>query len=208
MSADLRLKTIAAVSAAGAGLAVVGVSKLGAFSWLASRGWPYALGVVGISGVAALAVMNQPEPTPLPKPVVTSLAAEVRVTPVQREETDKAPDASEQASIPVALHEEVEAPPQKVSLKRKKSSGLGEELQLLSRASQSLASGNPQLALQQITKYRQEFPAPRLGLEAEALNIQALSQSGQAALARARAKIFVARHPSSPLVARIKKYTQ
>lgn len=209
MSADLRMKTIAAVGAAGAGLALVGVSKLGAFSWLAARGWPYALGVVGISGVAALAVLNEPEAPSHPKVAQAALTTD-RVAQSQANET--APTAKEQApipEIPAATHPEAEALPQKLTVKRKKSTGLlGEELQHLSRASQSLASGNPGVALQQLTMYRQEFPNPRLGLEAETLHIQALFQSGQTALAESRARNFVTRHPSSPLIARIKKYTR
>lgn len=208
MSAELRATTIAAVGAAGAGLTLVGVSKAGVFSWLSTKGWPYALGMVGVSSIAGFVVVNRPE-APAPQAPAATLGSPT-TSSSPKQEPDKATPAPVQDAAaleaPRIKEQEVEPPLPKVATK--KPSRLSEELQYLSRASKALSSGNPQQALKELSAYRSKFSSRRLGLEAEALNIQALSQSGQTALARKQAKSFVARHPSSPLVARIKNYTQ
>lgn len=85
-------------------------------------------------------------------------------------------------------------------------SRLREELSHLGQVESALATGNTGRALTLLGAYRESFPRPLMGLEAEILTIQALYESGSAASARRRAERFIASHPSSPLRVRAEQY--
>ncbi len=74
---------------------------------------------------------------------------------------------------------------------------LGVERRALDEARSKLASGDPGGALRQLTEHEQRFPKARLAEEREALAVQALVNEGRKEDARARAKAFRDRWPTS-----------
>jgi hypothetical protein len=214
MSPELKAKTLVAVGAAGAGLAVASLGSTGGLSWFAGKGWPIALSTVGVGAVTALSFFGPQESArvQLPMrvaPIVATAAPELARTE-QGARSQEPPPIEE--STTVVVDKEAVSPPAKrgagFATKSAPSTArtLGDELEILSQASNALSAGNPALALTRVAQYRREFPRPRLGLEAEVLNIQALAESGQISSAEERAQRFVARHPGSPLIARLQKY--
>lgn len=207
MSAEMKASSLAAVGAAGAGLAVVGISQAGKISWLAGKGWPLAFCALGIASVAAVGILGSKN-TP-------QFKATVPVTEVSKlAQPEGADQDAFKLEAKVAISEEDRVLPSKLtnkepaSIKKKvrPAKSLSDELELLKRANGALSGGNASLALTRLAEYRREFPHPRLGPEAEVLSIEALAKSGQLSSAQNRAKRFVVRHPDSPLLARVKKY--
>jgi hypothetical protein len=68
-----------------------------------------------------------------------------------------------------------------------------------------LAAGGAEQALALLEAYERATPRGALRLEAEVLRIDALSRSGRLAQAAQRAKLFLHRHPSSVLAARVRR---
>lgn len=81
---------------------------------------------------------------------------------------------------------------------------LGEEAAMLSQIRSSLRSGAPGRALDLLVQYRTRFAAPLLEMEAAALRVDALCQSGDLEGGRAEAERFQTTWPSSPLVRRVR----
>ncbi len=82
--------------------------------------------------------------------------------------------------------------------------GLSDEVAALERARRALADENGATALKALSDYDREFKQRTLGPEAEALRIEALLKSGNAAAGNAAAQAFLARHPKSPLAKRVR----
>jgi len=80
---------------------------------------------------------------------------------------------------------------------------LGDELALLARAQRALREGRAAEALTLARRHALDFPAGALGEEREGIEALALCMLGERAEASARA--FLARAPSSPLAARVRK---
>jgi hypothetical protein len=80
---------------------------------------------------------------------------------------------------------------------------LGEELTLLSEVRGSVQNGAPERALEQLARYRSRFSPPILGMEADALKVDALCKTGQREAARASARAFQNDWPGSPLERRV-----
>ncbi len=80
---------------------------------------------------------------------------------------------------------------------------LGEELSMLSRIRSSVQEGAPSRALELISSYRERFDRPILGMEADALRVDALCRTGQREAAQASAKAFRKDWPGSPLEQRV-----
>ncbi len=85
-----------------------------------------------------------------------------------------------------------------------KASSLPEQVLSLDRARVALNSGDASAALAEISRYRGTWPKGVFLTEASVLEIEALAKSGQVALAGKRARAFVAAHPDSPQVARLR----
>lgn len=83
-------------------------------------------------------------------------------------------------------------------------SGLARELQLLERARLALARSSPAAARQALDLHDREFAGGALQIEAAALRVEAVSASGQGALAQQLAQVFLARYPQSALSARVR----
>jgi hypothetical protein len=80
---------------------------------------------------------------------------------------------------------------------------LGEELALLSEVRGSVQGGEPRRALELLSRYRSQFGRPILGMEADALKVDALCKAGQRDAARAGARAFQNDWPGSPLERRV-----
>jgi len=83
-------------------------------------------------------------------------------------------------------------------------SSLAEQVQSLDRARVALGSADPGAALREIAHYRQAWPDGVFLTEASVLEIEALAARGERSLAAARASAFVAAHPDSPQVGRLR----
>jgi hypothetical protein len=93
--------------------------------------------------------------------------------------------------------------PQQVS-----TSSLTRELSLLERARSALTQHSGSAALQALNEYRSEFPHGSMQIEAAALRVEAVGQSGDRALAQRLARAFLTNFPSSPLAARVRAFSE
>lgn len=84
---------------------------------------------------------------------------------------------------------------------------LADEVAQLQKAKLALKGGSPAEALSELGTYAQRFPRPMLGAEATVLRIEALSQSGDSARAKALAEGFLAKNPNSPYASRLRSLT-
>jgi hypothetical protein len=80
---------------------------------------------------------------------------------------------------------------------------LSEELALLSQVRSSVQAGTPNRALELLTSYEARFGKPIMGMEADALRVDALCRAGQRDAARASAQAFQNEWPGSPLGPRV-----
>jgi hypothetical protein len=102
--------------------------------------------------------------------------------------------AEESAPSVTAEAPPAEAPP---------SGQLSEELALLSQVRSSVQSGAANQALELLAGYETRFGRPILGMEADALRVDALCRAGQREAARASARAFQNEWPGSPLGPRV-----
>ncbi len=203
-SADGRRKILAAI--AGASAASLATQHAAATS---SKGMTAAkwglLAVAAVAIPAAVLLRNTDDPTPR-KAVPSALRApaiEVKATPV--------PPTDAEGPAPLAL-EDLPPLPSVVSGNSSAPTGkpqasLADEVAQLQKAKLALKGGNPAQALTELGIYGQRFPRPMLGAEASVLRIEALSQSGDGARAKALAEAFLAKNPNSPYAARLRSLT-
>jgi len=88
--------------------------------------------------------------------------------------------------------------------RRAATSNLQDELAMIDAARSALASGAPARTLAQVSSYRATFREPHFSAEADALEVQALSNLGRHAEARSKANAFERAHPSSPYMQRVR----
>jgi outer membrane protein assembly factor BamD (BamD/ComL family) len=81
---------------------------------------------------------------------------------------------------------------------------LSEQIRLIEAARSGLAARNVKATNAALDAYAAQFPRGSFGQEALVLRIRAVDLAGDAARAKAMAKSFLARFPSSPHVARLK----
>lgn len=79
------------------------------------------------------------------------------------------------------------------------------ELRWIERAQTALAADDPAAAQAALRGHARAFPHGHLSEEREALAVQVLCASGRADEARRAAAVFVARHPTSPQAARVRR---
>lgn len=108
------------------------------------------------------------------------------------------PRAQPVAAAPVAAAAEAAVPAAEAA-----SGQLGEELSVLSEVRSSVRDGAPQRALELLASYEARFGRPILGMEADALRVDALCRAGQREAARASAAAFQNEWPGSPLESRV-----
>jgi TolA-binding protein len=86
-------------------------------------------------------------------------------------------------------------------------SDLRAEIALLDAARDAASAGDGARALTLLRRYDATFPAGMFRPESAALQIEALARLGQTDRARALGRAFIATHPDSPLVARVRRAT-
>jgi len=169
-------------------------------------------GLVVATAIAAGAILPQlgRKPDAAPATLHREAAAQLaRLSPAPPEtgtDAGPTPPAAEPAGAESSSSEP--AAERKVApagSKRKTSDALQRELSQLDRARAQLSAGSPAGALALLNEYSRAEPRGALRLEAEVLRIDALLQSGREDQARARARAFLNRHPTSVLSARVRR---
>jgi hypothetical protein len=237
MSPELRQKTLAALGVGAVGVTSAATAKAGTLASFTSKpaallgaGLAGAVGVAGVVVAASGWLGGQDAPPPSPQSTEVAFR-ELGASPTDREaaaergsqaeaelgDVERTPDGAgddREGPAPVASPAE---PKRRVEPRSKapeasdtgrEATNLGEELAQLGRVEAALQAKRPADALARLAEYRERFPRPQLGLEAEVLTIQALAESGARSSARTRATRFLERHPTSPLGARVKRYTE
>ncbi len=87
-------------------------------------------------------------------------------------------------------------------------SSLTRELSLLEQARAALTQHSASSALQTLNDYHAEFPRGSMQIEAAALRVEAVGQSGDHALAQRLAQAFLSAFPTSPLAARVRAISE
>ncbi len=156
--------------------------------------------------VTAPSVETESEPVPIaPAPVALAanapaVATNVRPTAQASPPAPAAPSAPRTAPpIPSEPVLDAPAPPAKPA------SAVGEEITMLDEARREMNAGRSANALAVLGRYDTRFPHGVMSEEARVLEIEALARSGQRARARELGASFIASHPSSPLVSRVRR---
>jgi TolA-binding protein len=169
--------------------AVVTTTKTTLLTW----GKATLLGVVTAGGLAAGTLALQGE-QPAP-----ALAA------AQKVDTAARPSPLEPEPAPA----EVQPPPEPKRATRPATSSaardLREEIRLLDQVRAALSSGSHRRALSLLSAHAERFPRGTFRQEAGVLRMEALDRSGDKARARALATKFLADHPKSPHVERVRR---
>lgn len=162
-------------------------------AWMAWTGLGVALLALGLWATRAPSPVA-PAPRPRPVPVVVAplapTAPPVTAAPAPAPSVIEAPAPP---PVPVAVAPRVER------------DDLPAELRWIERAQTALAANDPAAAQAALRGHARAFPRGHLSEEREALAVQVLCASGRADEARRAAAVFVARHPGSPQVARVRR---
>lgn len=197
----MRARALAAAGAGGA-TALAASSKATA-SVLSSLAAKCAVVVaVGAASIGAAAVVTRAPDPPLaptvvePPPVPSTF---VQYAPI-------APKAVEAVEVAPAREPPPPSPkPQVVVTAPPGPSALAEEIRLVDGARRALADGDAGSALRLVEEHASRFAGGTFAVERDVLRIDALVATGREDEAAARARDFVARHPSSAQAARIEK---
>lgn len=174
------------------------------------RLWPAVAGTLLLAAATALVLVGARRSSPSEAGSITAEApsspARARtgtpqLVPQQEEERPVPPSPS--ASAKPADPARSATPAKKA---RVTSAKLAEELELLKRARAALRSGDAMHSLSLLEDYRNELRGTALRAEATLLHIEALSQAGRTADARAVAQRFVADNPHNPLADRARAF--
>jgi len=152
-----------------------------------------------IAGAAAIytGVEVLDAPAPPPAPAVVARAAPAKAPPPRAAEATLAP-VEEKISEPPAKTAAIPAPaPERAA------DTLSLELQALDQARRALAAGDAALALTRLDDYARRFPKRTLGAEATVLRIEALTKSGNKALALRLGREFLNKQPNGPYARRV-----
>jgi len=141
--------------------------------------------------------------TRAPSPVAPS----PRTRPVPVVVAPLAPTAPPVIAAPAPAPSVIAAPaPAPVAVApREERDDLPAELRWIERAQTALAANDPAAAQAALRGHARAFPRGHLSEEREALAVQVLCASGRADEARRAAAAFVARHPTSPQAARVRR---
>lgn len=172
---------------------------------------------VAAAGEAEPQVSRRGSSEPLvSQPVVLPTAARAKPAPravvargsMPKTAENTAPKAAENAA-PKAVDNSVPkesasaAPIETGSAAAGPSGQLSEELALLSDVRGSIQAGAASRALELLNRYESRFGQPILGMEADALRVDALCKAGQRDAARESARAFQKEWPGSPLERRV-----
>ena len=146
---------------------------------------PPAAAPAAVAPAAPRGASASPRDAARARPVARAVAARPSVL----KGDEKAADARVAAEVPAAS--------------AASSGQLGEELALLSEVRSSIQGGAGERALELLNRYEARFGQPILGMEADALRVDALCKSGQRDAARESARAFQNEWPGSPLERRV-----
>ncbi|HET7538369.1 MAG TPA: hypothetical protein VFK05_00810 [Polyangiaceae bacterium] len=184
------------------------------------------LGVVqGVQELSAKATASAAKPraegklaaqlSPRALPLATSLspALEASAEPAAEAADSAAPapastPAPALASASSPLSHEPKSPARLADSVDSRRSALTRELSLLEQVRSALALHSARSALQTLDVYQAEFPHGSMQVEAAALRIEAVGQSGDHAHAQQLAQIFLNKFPASPLAARVQAVSE
>jgi hypothetical protein len=184
-------------------------------SWVA-RLWAAPLGKLAIAtvvagSVAATVALRKKSERPI---VVEAKAPQAEAPQTEPSPTDAVPAP---APPPMAPSASTPASPPRSSAKTGRSSDvraaptdpveptIDAEMRLLKAAQTSLGAGNATEALRLLDEHAARFPSSKLAEAREVTRVNALCKLGQTAQASKEADRFLARHPDSPFVERVKK---
>lgn len=215
-SEQAQARRIALLGASAALTATAGASaaKGGLFHGLLTKWVGLGLLTTAIAAGIAARALSTPEHavTPSVRAVLAEHPIQAPAAPAAKDEA-QAPTVEAPASPGIAIDSLPSATPDEAPLAAAKPgaarvpstpSTLADEVSSLREAREALAAGQTQRAFAALDAYVQRFPGGHLGLEAEELRIEALSRSGNTAAASARARTFLAAHPTSPYAPRLR----
>ncbi len=159
--------------------------------------WVTGVSVAAVAAGVSVFVVQTPAPLPPELPP----AVEAQLPPVTLTEPAAEPLRPQQAE-----RESEKATTPRGGTRSPASPQLSEEIRLIDSARTSLRQGEPRVAIRYLSQYSARFPNGRFSLEAAALRIESLAASGEQSRARALAQRFIANHPKSLLVERVRKY--
>jgi hypothetical protein len=155
------------------------------------------------------ALTESETPAQAPAPELPEPRSAPANKPAPRKVAPAAPGLSTAPIAPTATEAAAAAlPAQPHDLATSRQSQLREESRLLREARTALRSGSPARALSVLEESRAKHPQMVLGQEHEALSVEALVASGSRAAARARARAFIARFPTSPHVTKLRSIAE
>ncbi len=163
-------------------------------------------GAVVVAALLGAFVLLDREPAPPPR-----VASPVVVVSVPNpDDAGAAPAEEPAASVEVAESGEPAAtePSKARSTVSQAKPSLEDQLARMDRARTALGRGEGQVALSEVAKYRSAYPKGALLQEASVIRILSLEQLGRTSEARAEAKRFLTRHPTSPHAARLERLTR
>ncbi len=211
VSGATMLTTSAALGGNSAGGALGKSLTALAFKWLGAGA---AIGLATATGASLLplerdaapepAVASAPKTAPAARTERTPrLAAPAPAPAIDPPAPAPAPAPARRANAPATEATQApsvasfEPPPAADSLER--------EIELLDQARGAVRRNAPDAALAKLDQFAREFPRGRLASEAFVVRLEALVRAGRAAEARAIAGAHLARNPSSPHAARIRR---
>lgn len=161
-------------------------------AWMAWTGLGVALLALGWWATRAPSPVA-PAPRPQPVPAVVAPPAPTAPPVVAAPSPPVIAAPAPVPTVPVAVAPRVER------------DDLPAELRWIERAQTALAANDPAAAQAALRGHARAFPRGHLSEEREALAVQVLCASGRADEARRAAAVFIARHPGSPQVARVRR---
>ncbi|MEZ4391031.1 MAG: hypothetical protein R3A48_08050 [Polyangiales bacterium] len=174
--------------------------------------WPWAAGVCVVTALV-VGVLARPSPAPAPRPVAPPAQAAAPAPPPAPEVIAPPAPPSAPVTAPVVAPAPAPAPavvppPARAARVRaappEAADDLMGELAWIQRAQRSLSRGDGAGALAALAEHARRYPRGRLREEREAAQALALCAAGRGDEARAAADRFVAAHPASPQVARVR----
>jgi len=215
---------------AGGASAAAGLAKSGAFAKSAGAvgifaatwkiGVPVAAVVVA-GGVTAAVLARPPASRPERAAVAVAAGTESRPLPTSVREPEPAPAAANSEAPPAVAEatpatapgttseapKRVVVPSARASVARAAEPRGGDDVEaevpLLTQAQRALERGDPNAALVALARHGRDYPHGALAVERDGLKAIA-SCEGKRGDGRALAERFVASHPTSPLVARVR----
>lgn len=147
---------------------------------------------------------NAPEPAHAVEPAPRPAAQPAPVAPTAPSASGAAIAPAADAPLEAMSASQVSSGDPASAVPNDRRSSLTRELSLLEQARSALSQHAAKRALQTLDTYRAEFPRGSMQVEASALRIEAVGQSGDRALAQSLAQSFLDTFPTGPVAARVR----